>query len=300
MRFGIDLGGTKIEIIALADTGEVALRERTASPAGDYPRTVSTIAELVQRSEKQLGSQGTVGVGIPGSLSLATGLVRNANSTALNGHPLKQDLEASLQREIRIANDANCFALSEAADGAGAGADNVFGVIFGTGCGGGVVINGQIVPGVNGIGGEWGHNPLPSPADDERPGPGCYCGRSNCIESWLSGPNFARSYVRAGGQEIKPSEIIARMREGEALATTCFTGYVNRAARALGSIINVLDPAVIVLGGGMSNTDELYEQIPLAWGPHIFSDRIDTRLVRNHHGDSSGVRGAAWLWPLEK
>ncbi|MFK7964696.1 MAG: ROK family protein [Burkholderiaceae bacterium] len=299
MRFGIDLGGTKVEIIALADSGEVALRERTPTPAGDYQATVHAIANLVVRSEERLGTQGTVGVGIPGSLSLATGLVRNANSTALNGHPLKQDLEAALQREVRIANDANCFALSEAADGAGAGAASVFGVIFGTGCGGGVVVNGQIVAGINGIAGEWGHNPLPSPTDEERPGPGCYCGRPNCIESWLSGPNFARSYVRAGGDALKPQEIIDRMHEGETLAKTCFGAYVDRAARSLASIMNVLDPEVIVLGGGMSNVDELYDQIPKVWAPHVFSDRIDTRLVKNKHGDSSGVRGAAWLWPLQ-
>ncbi len=299
MRFGIDLGGTKVEIVGLKADGEVALRERTQTPAGDYRQTVQTLVDLVLAAEKTLGVQGTVGIGIPGSLSLATGMVRNANSTALNGFPLKQDLELGLQREVRLANDANCFALSEAADGAAAGSNNVFGVIFGTGCGGGVVINGQIVEGINGIGGEWGHNPLPAPRDDERPGPNCYCGRAGCTEAWLSGPSFARSYQRAGGEKILPREVMARVRAGEALANQCFDDYIDRAARALASIMNVLDPEIIVLGGGMSNIDELYDRIPKVWGPHVFSDRIDTRLVKNKHGDSSGVRGAAWLWPLE-
>ena len=299
MRLGIDLGGTKIEIIALADNGNVLLRERAASPASDFNATVQAIAGLVQATESKLKATGSVGIGIPGSLSLATGLVRNANSTALNGLPLKEEIEKLLGREIRIANDANCFALSEAGDGAAAGESNVFGVIFGTGCGGGVVINGQIVEGINGIAGEWGHNPLPAPHDDERPGPACYCGRLSCIEAWLSGPSFARSYVRAGGDQLKPADIVARMRNGEALAQTCFDQYVDRAARALASIMNVLDPNVIVLGGGMSNIDELYTRIPQTWAPHVFSDRIDTRLIKNKHGDSSGVRGAAWLWPLQ-
>lgn len=300
MRFGIDLGGTKVEIVALADSGEIILRERAATPAGDYDKTVQMLVELVLKAEQQLGAVGTVGVGIPGSLSLATGLVRNANSTALNGLPLKQDLETGLNREVRLANDANCFALSEATDGSAAGAGSVFGVIFGTGCGGGIVVNGQIVGGFNGIAGEWGHNPLPAAKDPERPGPQCYCGRYNCIESWLSGPSFARSYVRAGGEQINPADIMLRVRSGEQRAIKCFDGYVDRAARALASIMNVLDPEVIVLGGGMSNVDELYDRIPQVWGPHVFSDRVDTRLVKNLHGDSSGVRGAAWLWPLEQ
>ena len=299
MRLGIDLGGTKIEIIALGDNGEVLLRERAASPATDFQQTVKAIVDLVQTTETRLGRTGTVGIGIPGSLSLATGLVRNANSTALNGLPLREAIERGLQREVRIANDANCFALSEATDGAAAGANNVFGVIWGTGCGGGIVINGQIVDGINGIAGEWGHNPLPAPKDDERPGPSCYCGRPNCIESWLSGPSFARSYMRSGGEDIKPPVIIERMRNGEPLATQCFDRYVDRAARALASIMNVLDPGVIVLGGGMSNVQELYSRIPQTWAPHVFSDRIDTKLVQNKHGDSSGVRGAAWLWPVQ-
>lgn len=297
MRLGIDLGGTKIEIIALSDNGEQLLRNRVPSPANDYQATVQALVDLVKSTEQEIGSQGTVGIGIPGALSLATGKVKNANSTQLNGHPLKEDLEAALEREIRITNDANCFALSEAIDGAGAGCATVFGVILGTGCGGGLVVNGNVLAGVNAIGGEWGHNPLPSPRDDERPGPGCYCGRSNCVEAWLSGPSFARSYQRAGGDTLPAPDIIERVRSGEAMASQCFDDYVDRLARSLAVVMNIFDPEAIVLGGGMSNVTELYDRVPAIWAPYVFSDRIDTRLVQNIHGDSSGVRGAAWLWP---
>ncbi|MGB7304189.1 MAG: ROK family protein [Burkholderiaceae bacterium] len=298
MRFGIDLGGTKIEIIALSDDGSETLRKRVDTPAGDYNAIVQTIVSLVNSAEQELGQQGTVGVGIPGALSLATGLVKNANSTALNGNPLKEDLENGLGREVRLSNDANCFALSEAADGAGAGCATVFGVILGTGCGGGLVVNGQVLTGVNAIGGEWGHNPLPAPRDDERPGPTCYCGRSSCVEAWVSGPSFARSYQRAGAPLLKPPQIMQRVRSGEALATECFERYLDRLARSLAVVMNIFDPEVIVLGGGMSNISEIYEQVPGIWSPYVFSDRIDTRLLPNQHGDSSGVRGAAWLWPV--
>ncbi len=297
MRFGIDLGGTKIEIVALAENGDVLTRNRVATPAGDYQATVDALVNLVEQTESDLGQQGTVGIGIPGALSLATGFVKNANSTALNGKPLKQELEQRLAREIRMTNDANCFALSEAIDGAGAGCATVFGVILGTGVGGGMVVNGEVLSGVNAIAGEWGHNPLPSPADDERPGPGCYCDRPNCIESWLSGPSFARSYQRAGGKEMLPVDIMELVRGGDAVAVACFDAYIDRLGRALGSLINIFDPQAIVLGGGMSNVTEIYERVPKIWEPYIFSDRIDTRLLPNKHGDSSGVRGAAWLWP---
>lgn len=297
MQLGIDLGGTKIEIVALSASGEQVLRNRVPTPAGDYQATVDAMVKLVTDSEKELGSQATVGIGIPGALSLATGMVKNANSTALNGNPLKEDLESRLAREVRMVNDANCFALSEAIDGAGAGCATVFGVILGTGCGGGVVVNQQVLTGINAIAGEWGHNPLPSPQPDELPGPGCYCGRPCCVESWLSGPSFARSYERAGGEKILPKDIMERVRAGEQLANQVFDRYIDRLARSLAVVINIIDPDVIVLGGGMSNVKELYERTPDAFSNYVFSDRIDTRIVPNKHGDSSGVRGAAWLWP---
>lgn len=299
MQLGIDLGGTKTEIIALDADGTTLLRRRAPTPAGDYEGTVSTIVRLVEDAERELGRKGSLGVGIPGALSRATGLVKNANSTVLNGHPLNRDLEARLGREVRIANDANCFALSEAIDGAGRGLHTVFGVILGTGCGGGLVVGGRVLDGVNAIAGEWGHNPLPSPTDAERPGPGCYCGRPNCVEAWISGTGFRNSWLRAGGADLQPPAILERMRAGDALAIECFDAYVDRVARSLAVVINIFDPDGIVLGGGMSNTPELYERVPLAWVPHVFSDRIDTRLLKNLHGDSSGVRGAAWLWPSD-
>jgi fructokinase len=283
MRIGIDLGGTKIEAIALDGAREV-LRRRVATPRGDYEATISTVSSLV----REIGA-GTVGVGIPGALSCVSGLVKNANSTWLIGRPLKQDLEKAIGREVRLENDANCFALSEATDGAGAGAEVVFGVILGTGVGGGIVVHGKLLTGPNAIAGEWGHNPLPAPAPEDLPLPACYCGRPGCIEAYLSGPGLAADHLKLTGESLSAEEIAAR--RGEALGR-----YEERLARALASVINVLDPDVIVLGGGMSNVERLYTEVPRLWSKHVFSDHVATRLVRNAHGDSSGVRGAAWLW----
>jgi fructokinase len=296
-RIGVDLGGTKIEAIALADDGSIPIRLRVATPRQDYRATLSVIAGLVADIEAQIGRRVSVGIGMPGALSRATGLVKNANSTWLNGQPLSQDLSALLERPLRFANDANCFALSEASDGAAAGASCVFGVIIGTGTGGGVVVNGQVLTGINAIGGEWGHNPLPAPLPDELPGPACYCGRVGCIETFLSGPGVARDHERATGLALEPAEIVRRADAGEPDAAATLERYEDRMARALGSIINVIDPDVIVLGGGMSNVARLYTRVPARWARYVFSDRVDTRLVPPHHGDSSGVRGAAWLWP---
>ena len=276
MRIGIDLGGTKIEIIVLGDAGEALLRERVATPRGDYAGTVVTIKALVRDAEAKVGAGRTasVGVGIPGAESRVTGLIKNANSTWLIGQPLRADLEAALGRPVRIANDANCFALSEATDGAAAGAEVVFGVILGTGVGGGIVVRGEVLVGANAIAGEWGHNPLPG---DEAVRPRCYCGRSGCIETFLSGPALAA--------------------DGGAANEAAMQRYEQRLARALAQVINILDPDVIVLGGGLSNLDRLYDRVPRLWGAHVFSDAVATRLVKARHGDSSGVRGAAWLWP---
>jgi len=296
MRIGIDLGGTKIEGIAIAADGSEQLRRRMPSPRDDYANTLAAVAGLVRGIEDELGVRGTVGVGIPGAVSPATGLVKNSNSTWLNGTPLAEDLSRILDRPVRFANDANCFALSEAADGAAAGAAVVFGVIIGTGTGGGVVVQQRVLTGANAIGGEWGHNPLPAPRHDEHPGPECYCGRRGCIETFLSGPALARSYIANGGAALTAAEIAARARAGEPLANRTLERYEERLARALGSIINVLDPDIVVLGGGLSNIDRLYERVPKLWPAYVFSDRVDTRLVRAMHGDSSGVRGAAWLW----
>jgi fructokinase len=296
-RIGVDLGGTKIEAIALADDGSIPVRLRVATPRHDYRGTLESIAQLVREIESRIGRQASVGVGMPGAISPATGLVKNANSTWLNGKALSEDLSALLDRPIRFANDANCFALSEASDGAAAGASCVFGVIVGTGTGGGVVVNGRVLTGINAIGGEWGHNPLPAPMADELPGPACYCGRRGCIETFLSGPGLARDHERATGLSLEPAEIAGRADAGEPEATATLERYEDRMARALGSIINVVDPDVIVLGGGMSNIARLYDRVPARWSRYVFSDRVDTRLVPPRHGDSSGVRGAAWLWP---
>jgi fructokinase len=296
MRIGIDLGGTKIEVIALDDDGRVLMRERVAAPRGDYGATLAAIVQLVEGVERGMGRQGTVGVGMPGTISPASGLVKNANSVWLNGQPLAADLPRLLGRPVRFANDANCFALSEAVDGAAAGAAVVFGVIAGTGVGGGLVAHGRILDGPNRVSGEWGHNPLPWPTDGERPGPPCYCGRSGCIETFLSGPGLARDYAGNGGEPLSAAEIAGRFLEGEAQAIAAFDRYTHRFARSLATIINVIDPDVIVLGGGLSNVSHLYTAIPQRWGAFVFSDRVDTRLVHAMHGDSSGVRGAAWLW----
>ena len=301
MRIGIDLGGTKIEAIALGTDGGELTRRRIDAPRGNYDRTVKAVVDLVEALELGTGHRGSVGVGIPGTISPATGQIKNANSTWLNGEPLDRDLSRALNRPVRLANDANCFALSEATDGAAAGARVVFGVIIGTGTGGGVVIDGRPLVGVNAVAGEWGHNGLPWPDASEWPGPPCYCGRRGCIETFLSGRGLQLAYgegapeahdIAAEAARYDPNAPGADDRAASAIAT-----YARRLAKALASVINILDPEVVVLGGGLSNIESLYEQVPLAWGNWVFSDRVDTRLVRARHGDSSGVRGAAWLGP---
>lgn len=297
MRIGIDLGGSKIEGIALADSGEVLERRRVATPKGSYQATVTAIVALVEGIEAHLGEEGTVGIGIPGAISPVSDLVKNANSTCLIGQPLHLDLSEALGREVRLANDANCFAISEATDGAAAKAGVVFGVIIGTGTGGGLVVNGHLITGPNAIAGEWGHNPLPWPLADELPGQDCYCGRQGCIETWLSGPGFERDYARYSNSALTVPEIVALAERGNSIAASALSRYEDRMARALATVINLLDPDVIVLGGGMSNIGRLYRTIPDIWGDYVFSDSVNTRLVPPVHGDSSGVRGAAWLWP---
>jgi fructokinase len=297
-RLGIDLGGTKIEIIALDPAGQERLRRRVPTPQGDYAATVGAVAGLVADAERDLGKPpgaATVGIGTPGSISRAPGLLRGANSVCLNGQPITQDLERALGRRIRITNDANCFALSEASDGGGQGAAVVFGVILGTGVGGGIVVNGHVLDGPNAIAGEWGHNPLPWPRDDERPGHPCFCGHPGCIETWLSGPGIERDHLHVAGEAVPSRDIVARAATGDAACEATLVRYEERLARALAHVINIVDPDVIVLGGGMSNVARLYASVPRLWGEWVFSDRVDTRLVRNVHGDSSGVRGAAWL-----
>jgi fructokinase len=297
IRFGIDLGGTKIEIVALDAAGRELLRHRVATPRDNYRATLETVATLVTNAERNLGAHGSVGVGTPGSLSRASGLLRGSNSLCLNGQPIKRDLEWLLQREVRLSNDANCFALSEAVDGAGQGAEVVFGAILGTGVGAGIVVHGRVLTGANAIAGEWGHNPLPWPTDDERPGPPCFCGRSGCIELFLSGPGLERDHAEATERSASAEEIVARASAGDSDCEATLTRYEHRLARALAHVINIVDPDVIVLGGGMSNIERLYPGVPAQWGDWVFSDRVDTRLVSHRHGDSSGVRGAAWLWP---
>jgi len=300
VRIGIDLGGTKIEGIALDDAGGVLYRERIESPHGDYQATVTGISRLVQTIETRTGLMGTVGVGIPGALSPATDLIKNANSTWLIGRPLHKDLQERLQREVRIANDANCFAVSEATDGAAAGVEVVFGVILGTGTGGGLCINGRPLAGVNAIAGEWGHNPLPWPEPDELPGAKCYCGHRGCIETWLSGPGLAMHFFEQTGRRLAASEIVSLAEQGDDGAEAVLQRYEDRLARALAGVINIVDPEVIVLGGGLSNIKRLYDRVPERWGRYVFSDRVATRLLPPLHGDSSGVRGAAWLWGRER
>jgi fructokinase len=298
-RLGIDLGGTKIEVVALDANGNERLRHRIATPGGDYESTLDAIAGLVADAERRLGvapESTSVGVGTPGSLSRVSGLLHGSNSACLNGRPFKDDLEARIGRPIRVSNDANCFALSEALDGAGAGGRIVFGVILGTGVGAGIVVGGQALDGCNGIAGEWGHNPLPWPCDDERPGRPCYCGHCGCIETWLSGPGLEREYAQRTGTITPASRIVAAAVDGNETCCTTLRRYEDRLARSLAHVINILDPDVIVLGGGMSNVDRLYANVPALWGRWIFSDRVETKLVRNVHGDSSGVRGAARLW----
>jgi len=296
MRLGIDLGGTKTEIIALADDGRELLRQRISTPQGDYLATLMAIAGLVESAENSLGQRGSVGIGIPGAESLATGLIKNANSTCLIGQPLKRDLQATLQREIRLANDANCFALSEAVDGSGRDAGIVFGIILGTGVGGGIVINRQVLTGANAIAGEWGHNPLPLPVGDDLPLPHCYCGREGCIETYLSGPALATDHHRHTGQTLSASEIDQHAASGDAACEASLRRYEDRLGRALAVVINLLDPQVIVIGGGLSKMQRLYRNLPECCGRHVFSDVFCTQFLPPSHGDSSGVRGAAWLW----
>ncbi|MGA9165195.1 MAG: ROK family protein [Thiobacillus sp.] len=324
LRFGIDLGGSKIELIALDAGGREMLRRRVPTPQSDYLATVAAVAALIHQAEFELGKSGSIGIGTPGAISPATGLMKNCNSTCLNGRPLQEDLERALNREVRLANDANCFALSEAVDGAAAGADVVFGVILGTGVGGGVVVRGHLLNGANAISGEWGHSPLPyfqfahARADRESTGqhpatgetilhpwpspreleaaPACYCGKKGCIETWLSGPGFAADHVRYGGEDLPAHEIVQLANAGYGPCSATLARYEERLARALAGVINLLDPDVIVLGGGLSNIARLYDTVPRLWPRYVFSDRVDTRLVPPQHGDSSGVRGAARLW----
>jgi fructokinase len=300
MRIGVDLGGTKIEAIALADDGSVAARRRVPTPRDDYEATLDTVTRLVLDLEREAAGRGTVGVGMPGTISPATGRVKNANSVWLNGRPLAEDLGRLLPRPLRFANDANCFALSEASDGAAAGARAVFGVIVGTGVGGGLVLGGRVWTGPNAIAGEWGHNPLPWPEAGEWPGPPCYCGRTGCIETFLSGPGLARDHREAGGASADALAVAASAKRGEAPARAALERYEERMARALAGVINVVDPEVIVLGGGMSNVGRLYANVPGRWGRYVFSDRVDTQLLPPAHGDASGARGAAWLWSVEE
>lgn len=323
LRLGIDLGGTKIELLALDAAGREILRRRVPTPQNDYPATLAAVAALVQAAETELGRTGSLGVGTPGARSPATGRMKNCNSTCLNGQPLQADLERALGRTIRLANDADCFALSEATDGAAAGAGTVFGVILGTGVGGGVVVRGQLVRGPNAIAGEWGHSPLPyfqfahTQADREPTGthpatgeaihhpwpspreletaPACYCGKKGCIETWLSGPGFAADHVRYGGEDLPAHEIAQLAAAGYGPCSATLARYEERLARALAGVINLLDPDVIVLGGGLSNIARFYDTVPRLWRRYVFSDRVDTRLVAPKFGDSSGVRGAAWL-----
>ena len=297
LRIGIDLGGTKIELAALDAAGAIVLRRRIVSPAHDYGAVVRAIGELVDGAERELGARASVGVGTPGATSPATGRIKNANSTVLNGKPLREDLERRLGRAVRLANDANCFALSEAADGAAEGARVVFGAILGTGVGGGLVVDGRLVEGANAIAGEWGHNPLPQPGPEDHPLPLCYCGRRGCIETFLSGPGLAADHARVQGERLEASDIARRALEGDAACEATMARYEARLARSLAGVLNVLDPDVVVLGGGLSNVARLYERVPRLWAAHVLSDTVVTRLARPRHGDSSGVRGAAWLWP---
>jgi predicted NBD/HSP70 family sugar kinase len=296
LRFGIDLGGTKIELAALDAAGEVRLRRRVATPAGDYASTVEGVGALVDSAERELACRATVGVATPGAISLVDGRIKNSNSTCLNGRPLREDLERRLARPVRLANDANCFALSEAIDGAARGAPVVFGVILGTGVGGGLVVEGRAVTGANAIAGEWGHNPLPAPEPADHPLPLCYCGRRGCVETFLSGPGLSADHAHVAGARLAAEEIAARAAEGDTACEATLARYEARLARALATVINVVDPDAIVLGGGLSNLARLYDHVPRLWEAHVFSDAVRTRLVAPAHGDSSGVRGAAWLW----
>jgi fructokinase len=299
-RIGVDLGGTKIEFVALERDGMERLRHRVATPRGDYDGTVRTIRDGVLQMESQLQTQATVGVGIPGTISRLTGTVKNANSTWMIGRPFDKDLSAALGREVRCANDANCLAVSEATDGAGSGYRVVFAVILGTGCGGGIALNGEVHNGCNGVAGEWGHTTLPWMKPEEYPGPPCYCGYHGCVETWISGTGLEADYERATGTKILGKEIVARSEAGEAAALACLERYEDRLTRSLAQVINILDPDIIVMGGGVSQVPRLYRNVPGQLRQYVFGREADTPMVVAKHGDSSGVRGAAWLWPLEK
>lgn len=297
LRIGIDLGGTKIAGIVLDPEGATRAQIRVPTPRGDYAGTLAAIADLVAALEREAGTDGaSVGVGMPGAISRASGLIKNANSTWLNGRPFAQDLAARLGRSVRVENDANCLAVSEAVDGAGAGLDLVWAVILGTGVGSGLAVNGRALTGRNAIAGEWGHNPLPWPRDDERPGPACYCGRHGCIETWLSGPGLAADYARASGKSLTGERIVAAAESGEAAAQAAMARHLDRLGRGIAHVVNILDPDVIVLGGGLSRVESLVAALPERIAPHVFSDSFDTPVRASRHGDASGVRGAAWLW----
>jgi fructokinase len=299
MRIGIDLGGTKIAGVALGDDGETLWSERVPSPSGDYASLIEAVADLVARAERATGRRGSVGIGIPGAVDPATGLVKNANTIVLIGKPFDRDMAARLGRPVRLANDANCLIQSEASDGAAQGSSLAFGVILGTGVGGGLAFHGQLREGPNAIAGEWGHNPLPWPTSDELPGEKCYCGKRACIETFLSGPGFSRDYQAATGISRTPPEILAAVLAGDAAAAAALARYEDRLARALASVINIIDPDIIVLAGGLSHMTQLYERVPLLWQRHVFSPQAPRTLLKPAlHGDASGVRGAAWLWPL--
>jgi fructokinase len=296
IRVGVDLGGTKMEVIAMGSRGKELLRHRVRTPQGDYTAILNAIVELIRYAEKRIGADYSIGIGTPGALSRTTGKLKNSNSTCLNNMPILHDLERLIGRPVRVSNDANCFALSEAVDGSGTGTSVVFGVIIGTGCGGGIVVNGSVLTGLNAIAGEWGHNPLPWATDDERPGPDCYCGKKGCIETYLSGPGMTRDHQASTGRKLRPETIVQRAAAGEQASEATLGRYEERMARALAHVINIVDPDVIILGGGMSNIPRLYKNVPELWGRYVFSDRVETKLLPARHGDSSGVRGAAWLW----
>ena len=297
MRIGVDLGGTKVEAIALMADGKIGTRVRRPTPSGDYQAALRLIRDLVLQVKHETGLDGPIGIGIPGAISTLSGTVMNANSTWLIGRPLDKDLEQILRAPVRIANDANCFAISEAVDGAGEGAHSVFGIILGTGCGGGLVINQAIVAGRHGIAGEWGHNPLPWPSKKELPGPPCYCGKRGCLETWISGTGLTADFERMTGDTLTAEGIFESARSGSSSASRTLNTYYDRLARALAGVINIVDPDVIVIGGGLSNQNALYIELPRRLPDYVFCDRVETRILKNRHGDSSGVRGAAWLWP---
>ncbi|MBV9571199.1 MAG: ROK family protein [Alphaproteobacteria bacterium] len=299
MRIGVDLGGTKIELLALGSRGEELVRERIPTPRESYGAVVTAIRDLVLRAERRLGARGSVGLAIPGIVSPKTGLVKNANSTLLIGHPLDHDISAALGRPVRAANDANCFALSEATDGAAAGCNVVFGIIAGTGVGGGVCVGGKVLTGAHAVAGEWGHNPLPWPTPEEIPGPECYCGKRGCIETWCSGPALSSLYQMKTGRSLSATDIAAAA-AGDADAASVMARFFDRLARAIATLVNILDPDVVVLGGGLSKIDALYSELPHRAQAYGFNPEGETKIVRNRHGDSSGVRGAAWLWPANE